>query len=69
MLPAGHQRAEVQQTPAARDGLHARAVEYYALGLKPPNGLHLGFAALPEQHIEAAAEAPAAIIRSLRSGP
>ena len=68
MLPPDISALKVQ-TLAASDGLHARAVEYYALELEPPNGLHLGFASLPDRDIEAAAERLAAIIRSLRSGP
>lgn len=57
------------QTLAARDGLHARAVSYYALKAEPPNALHLGFAPLPDRLIEPAAARLSAIIRSLRSGP
>jgi len=57
------------QALAAREGLHARAVDYYALAADPPNALHLGFAAIPDRQIEPAASRLAAIIRSLRSGP
>jgi GntR family transcriptional regulator/MocR family aminotransferase len=53
------------QTLAAREGLHARAVSYYALKAEPPNALHLGFAPLADRLIEPAAARLAAIIRSL----
>ncbi len=56
------------QELAARDGLHARALSYYALKATPPNALHLGFAPLADKLIEPAAARLAAIIRSLRSG-
>jgi GntR family transcriptional regulator/MocR family aminotransferase len=57
------------QTLAAREGIHARAVSYYALKAEPPNALHLGFAPLADRLIEPAAARLAGIVRSLRSGP
>jgi len=62
-------RALAVQALAAEEGLHARAVSYYALKAEPPNALHLGFAAVPNRQIEPAAARLADIIGSIRTGP
>lgn len=57
------------QWAAAEEGLHARAIAFYADRLPPPNALHLGFAAILDRQIEPAAARLAMVIRSVAAGP
>lgn len=57
------------QRAAAREGLHARSIAFYADRLPAPNALHLGFAGVLDRQIEPAVARLAAAVRSVAAGP
>jgi GntR family transcriptional regulator/MocR family aminotransferase len=57
------------QSLAAEEGLHIRAMSYYAATATAPNAAHLGFAAAVDRLIEPAVARLGEVVRSLRTGP